>query len=141
MTVSDSFCQIPVISPEESSLFPQEEINKAIEAIAVNKILFIKLNLLFYALLPPKEKVKGHFHLPYINGQWIFPLLFIGGVSFIYLLYPSFFENLMDFSDEKEGEFRFAIFIYILLNIGLSAERSEERRVGKECRSRWSPYH
>ena len=23
----------------------------------------------------------------------------------------------------------------------LYAERSEERRVGKECRSRWSPYH
>ena len=23
----------------------------------------------------------------------------------------------------------------------LCAERSEERRVGKECRSRWSPYH
>src|SRR3990167_1890015 len=23
----------------------------------------------------------------------------------------------------------------------LSNERSEERRVGKECRSRWSPYH
>ena len=22
-----------------------------------------------------------------------------------------------------------------------SIERSEERRVGKECRSRWSPYH
>src|SRR5258705_14014788 len=22
-----------------------------------------------------------------------------------------------------------------------SAKRSEERRVGKECRSRWSPYH
>ena len=25
--------------------------------------------------------------------------------------------------------------------IDLLAERSEERRVGKECRSRWSPYH
>ena len=25
--------------------------------------------------------------------------------------------------------------------IGGSAPRSEERRVGKECRSRWSPYH
>ena len=28
--------------------------------------------------------------------------------------------------------------------LGMSAEapvRSEERRVGKECRSRWSPYH
>ena len=24
---------------------------------------------------------------------------------------------------------------------GVWAERSEERRVGKECRSRWSPYH
>ena len=24
---------------------------------------------------------------------------------------------------------------------GLRDERSEERRVGKECRSRWSPYH
>src|SRR2546422_617547 len=24
---------------------------------------------------------------------------------------------------------------------GDAAERSEERRVGKECRSRWSPYH
>ena len=23
----------------------------------------------------------------------------------------------------------------------LAGERSEERRVGKECRSRWSPYH
>ena len=23
----------------------------------------------------------------------------------------------------------------------LIADRSEERRVGKECRSRWSPYH
>ena len=25
--------------------------------------------------------------------------------------------------------------------LGLSGGRSEERRVGKECRSRWSPYH
>ena len=24
---------------------------------------------------------------------------------------------------------------------GLAITRSEERRVGKECRSRWSPYH
>ena len=25
--------------------------------------------------------------------------------------------------------------------IGETHDRSEERRVGKECRSRWSPYH
>ena len=29
--------------------------------------------------------------------------------------------------------------VHILFN--LSEARSEERRVGKECRSRWSPYH
>src|SRR5437667_10104834 len=27
------------------------------------------------------------------------------------------------------------------LNAATSTRRSEERRVGKECRSRWSPYH
>ena len=26
-------------------------------------------------------------------------------------------------------------------NAAMAADRSEERRVGKECRSRWSPYH
>ena len=26
-------------------------------------------------------------------------------------------------------------------NEGIGKPRSEERRVGKECRSRWSPYH
>ena len=35
--------------------------------------------------------------------------------------------------DIHEGEIR-AI-------IGPNGARSEERRVGKECRSRWSPYH
>ena len=29
----------------------------------------------------------------------------------------------------------------ILWSVSLGVLRSEERRVGKECRSRWSPYH
>src|SRR3712207_1880320 len=29
----------------------------------------------------------------------------------------------------------------LLVTEGLTRTRSEERRVGKECRSRWSPYH
>ena len=37
------------------------------------------------------------------------------------------------------------IIVLVLSCIGFGmvspAERSEERRVGKECRSRWSPYH
>ena len=28
-----------------------------------------------------------------------------------------------------------------LYSVIASSQRSEERRVGKECRSRWSPYH
>ena len=31
--------------------------------------------------------------------------------------------------------------IYFKTNEDKDAARSEERRVGKECRSRWSPYH
>ena len=34
--------------------------------------------------------------------------------------------------------------LFLLFAVGLTANmtvRSEERRVGKECRSRWSPYH
>ena len=31
--------------------------------------------------------------------------------------------------------------IALLLRRGYALNRSEERRVGKECRSRWSPYH
>ena len=30
---------------------------------------------------------------------------------------------------------------YFSLKFSSVVERSEERRVGKECRSRWSPYH
>ncbi len=35
--------------------------------------------------------------------------------------------------------------MYVMYGVGafneVSIVRSEERRVGKECRSRWSPYH
>src|SRR3989441_12698600 len=33
------------------------------------------------------------------------------------------------------------LFVLMLLNLKTEERRSEERRVGKECRSRWSPYH
>ena len=31
--------------------------------------------------------------------------------------------------------------LQIAQELGFNRVRSEERRVGKECRSRWSPYH
>ena len=30
---------------------------------------------------------------------------------------------------------------FVASDMALDSLRSEERRVGKECRSRWSPYH
>ena len=43
------------------------------------------------------------------------------------------------FSNEENG---YAV-LRLLSQEGaeITATRSEERRVGKECRSRWSPYH
>ena len=32
-------------------------------------------------------------------------------------------------------------YLYLIMDIFSRKVRSEERRVGKECRSRWSPYH
>ena len=34
-----------------------------------------------------------------------------------------------------------SILAFIVIATPLKRLRSEERRVGKECRSRWSPYH
>ena len=39
-------------------------------------------------------------------------------------------------------DFAVALYSYELVTYGETGQlRSEERRVGKECRSRWSPYH
>jgi len=68
-------------------------------------------------MLPPKEKIKGRFHLPYINGRLFFPLIFIGGLLFFYFYQPEFFHNLTNISDPNEGEFRLAIIIFIIVNL------------------------
>src|SRR5215475_14654355 len=44
-----------------------------------------------------------------------------------------------DEQDEERGELRAGELLPVDVRGG--QQRSEERRVGKECRSRWSPYH
>ena len=47
--------------------------------------------------------------------------------------------SLFDFGSPAGGTVLFAIVLALATAVILA--RSEERRVGKECRSRWSPYH
>ena len=61
-----------------------------------------------------------------------FVLILVG----LIMIYPLLWMISATFKDNSE----------IFAGIGLwiknpTLERSEERRVGKECRSRWSPYH
>src|SRR5437773_12038432 len=49
---------------------------------------------------------------------------------------PSFAEGPHDLFDPARDQRRF--FNFVVLDVD---NRSEERRVGKECRSRWAPYH
>lgn len=68
-------------------------------------------------LLPAKEKLPGRFHLPYINGKIIFPILFIGGLVGFCLWQPQFFADLLKWSSSQEGEFRISVTVFIIINL------------------------
>jgi len=48
-------------------------------------------------LIPRKEKIPGRFHLPYINGQFIFPLIVAGAIILAYSLSNTYFTDLFNF--------------------------------------------
>ncbi|MFW2135831.1 APC family permease [Chryseobacterium sp. TY4] len=70
-------------------------------------------------MLPPKEKIKGRFHMPYINSKYIFPIVFLSGLVFFYFWQPNFFHTLLNWGDPNEGEFRLSMTIYIIINFVL----------------------
>ncbi len=70
-------------------------------------------------MLPPKEKIKGRFHMPYINSKYIFPIVFLCGLVFFYFWQPNFFHTLLNWGDPNEGEFRLSMTIYIIINFVL----------------------
>lgn len=55
-------------------------------------------------LIPAKEKIPGRFHLPYINGKYIFPLIVAAALAIILLLNKSYFADKTDFSLEHNVE-------------------------------------
>ncbi len=48
-------------------------------------------------LIPNKEKIAGRFHLPYINGQFIFPLIVAASFFIAWKLSPTYFKDLFNF--------------------------------------------
>ena len=57
------------------------------------------------------------------------------------LIVPSMITNIWQLFAEGKVWALIQRFWSLLLGIVLGTCRSEESRVGKECRSRWSPYH
>jgi len=51
-------------------------------------------------LIPKKEKIAGRFHIPYINGKFIFPLMIMLAIALIMVYAKSYFPDALnlDFS-------------------------------------------
>jgi APA family basic amino acid/polyamine antiporter len=63
-------------------------------------------------LIPRREKEQGRFHIPYINGQFIFPLIVIAAIVMAQLLSKNYFAELFNFDfggkeDYVNGEISF----------------------------------
>ena len=65
-----------------------------------------------------------------------FANIFSHSVGYLFILF------MVSFAVQKLlSLIRSHLFIFAFVSFALGYSRSEERRVGKECRSRWSPYH
>jgi amino acid transporter len=55
-------------------------------------------------LIPKREKEAGRFHIPYINGQFIFPLIIAGAIVMALLLSKNYFADMFtfDFSGNED---------------------------------------
>ncbi len=50
-------------------------------------------------LLPHKAKEAGKFQVPYVNGRWIVPLVFVAGIALIHYNAPDFFSTFFSLQD------------------------------------------
>ena len=56
-------------------------------------------------LIPPKDKVAGRFHLPYVNGQFIFPLVVLGSIFMAHALSKTYFSDIFNFDFSANEEY------------------------------------
>lgn len=56
-------------------------------------------------LIPSKEKIPGRFHLPYINGQFIFPAIVLVAIVVAFQLSNTYFTNMFNFDFSNEADY------------------------------------
>lgn len=56
-------------------------------------------------LIPRKDKQEGKFHLPYISGQYIFPLIVVGSMVLASSLSKNYFANIFNFDFSGNADY------------------------------------
>lgn len=56
-------------------------------------------------LIPARKKEPGRFHIPYINGQFVFPLIVMGAIITARLLSKNYFTDLFNFDFSKNDDY------------------------------------
>lgn len=56
-------------------------------------------------LIPRRKKEEGKFHMPHINGQFVFPALLIAVIVFVNYQFPEYFKSLFDFDFSPNKEY------------------------------------
>jgi amino acid transporter len=56
-------------------------------------------------LIPRREKQAGKFNLPYINGQYIFPLIIVAAMALAVMLSDSYFSTMFNFDFSADPDY------------------------------------
>jgi amino acid transporter len=56
-------------------------------------------------LIPKKEKQAGKFHIPFINGQYIFGLIVVGALLLARKLSPTYFSDIVNFDFSNNADY------------------------------------
>lgn len=56
-------------------------------------------------LIPRKEKVAGRFNMPFINAQYIFPLLILASLIILNVFAPGYFKDMFNFNFSGDPDY------------------------------------
>jgi len=56
-------------------------------------------------LIPAKQKEHGKFNLPYVNGQFIFPLIIFGSMACLFAFTKNYFGSIFNFDFSSNSEY------------------------------------